>query len=56
MSGMFGAIDNARSGLGVYRQWLDAVSDTHRNYPEKVLEKRDPDCPQRAVVDMNHVA
>ena len=31
MSGMFGAIDTARSGLGVYRQWLDAVGDNIAN-------------------------
>jgi flagellar basal-body rod protein FlgC len=31
MSGMFGAVDNARSGLGVYRQWLDAVGDNIAN-------------------------
>ena len=31
MSGMFGAIDTARSALGVYRQWLDAVGDNIAN-------------------------
>ena len=29
--GMFGAIDNAGSGLVVYRKWLDAVSDNIAN-------------------------
>ena len=29
--GMFGAIDNAGSGLVVYRKWLDAVSDNISN-------------------------
>ena len=31
MSAMFGALDNARSGLGVYRQWLDAIGDNMAN-------------------------
>jgi flagellar basal-body rod protein FlgC len=29
--GMFGTIDNAGSGLVVYRKWLDAVSDNISN-------------------------
>lgn len=31
MSAMFGAVDSARSGLGVYRRWLDAVGDNIAN-------------------------
>jgi len=31
MSDMFGAINSAGSGLTVYRQWLDAISDNIAN-------------------------
>lgn len=48
MSGMFGVFDVARSGMSVYRTWLDAVGDNIANI-DNVAATTDPAFQERFV-------